>query len=143
MELQTGMINKLVEYRLVNIIAMKLFLIFMLCSCSNQIVQEEIDGKWSLCKIEYNVGIELYNVCPEIEFAKDGQGKILISSKLEVSFTYKLLPDIKKIRFSLDAGRQYFYENEYNYKINIENNLEILEISSRSGKKTYILSRVK
>ncbi|MDR1876028.1 MAG: hypothetical protein LBQ84_00230 [Flavobacteriaceae bacterium] len=98
-------------------------------------------GKWYISSQENNSIVSKCNVCPEIEFADNGEGKITKPSKEEINFTYTLVSDSKKVEFFFEVGQPYFDEKEYLYKIHIENNLEILELSSKDGTSKYILSR--
>ena len=115
----------------------------MLSSCNNRTIQEDFEGKWFLCKIENNGVVTIQNVCPEIEFAKDGKGKITKPSKEEIGFTYSMSSESKKIIFSFDVDHQYFEGKEYFYKIYTKDNLEILELSSKDGTSKYTLSKEK
>ena len=100
-----------------------------------------IGDVWYILREEKKGVITKCNVCPEIEFAKNGAGKIIKPSKEEINFTYNLLSGSYRIEFSFETDQQYFDEKDYFYKIRSENNLMILELSSKDGASKYTLSR--
>ena len=116
-------------------------MILLSLSCKPQVMKGDsfITGSWLMVNIN---GLSC-NVCPEIEFTKDGKGKITKPSKEEIGFTYTLEADVKKVMFSFEGNQPYFEETEYFYKIHTEDNLEILELTSKDGTSNYTLSREK
>ena len=109
-------------------------------NCNSQSMKNDdfIVGSWLLVNSQ---GLNC-NVCPEIEFAKNGTGKITRPSKEEIGFTFALSSD-NKIAFSFKKDQGYFDEKEFDYKVYTENHLEILELNSINGDSKYILSREK
>ena len=115
----------------------------MLSSCNNKSLHGDIEGKWLLCKMEYNGEVTMLNVCHEIVFYKESNGKIKTPSKDEIRFTYTMSSESNKIRFSFENNQSYFESKEFFYNIHTEGKLEILELSATEGKSKYILSREK
>jgi hypothetical protein len=122
---------------------LKILILFLLLflSCSSLAMKEDsfIYGSWLIIKID---GLSC-NVCPLIIFAKSGKGTIRKPSKETIPFNFIFFSKSKKILFSIDDKQPYFEEKEYSYKSYYENNLEILELSSKSEDVKYILSRIK
>ncbi len=98
-------------------------------------------GLWHILSEEKDNVVIKCNVCPVIEFLKKGMGKITMPSKKKMDFTYTL--DIKKVELFFEVDQPYFYEKMYFYKIQTDDNFEIIELNSKNGKSKYILSREK
>ena len=107
----------------------------------DKVLTIDLVGKWHMVSHGNNIVETKCNVCPEIEFAKDGKGKITKPSKEIVDFTYTFDTDGKKINFLFQDKQSYFEEKEYFYKTHKKDNLEMLELSSKDGTSKYTLSR--
>ena len=102
-----------------------LFIVVLITSSYTSLVLEEssfIIGKWSLVDIN---GLRGY-VNPEMEFDRDGMGKIIDASGEEIGFTYIILPYNKGIRFSFRSYQPYLDEKKYTYTIRVIDNIEVL-----------------
>lgn len=107
----------------------------------DKVLTIDLVGKWHMVSQGNNNVETKCNVCPEIEFVKDGKSKIAKLSKEIVDFTYTFDTDGKKINFLFEDKQSYFEGKEYFYKTHTEDNLEILELSSKVETSKYTLSR--
>ncbi len=97
-------------------------------------------GAWYISSEIIDNVVSKCNVCPEIEFSKNGIGKITIPSKEEYIFRYRKLLD-NKIIITYEGDKVYFKETEFLYKRYVKNKLEFIELNSIDGKIKYVLSR--
>ena len=99
-----------------------------------------IIGEWRMCnKIVDDTEIS-YNICPEFYFLENGFGKVIKPSKVEIEFVY-FLKENNKVEFTSNSDQFDFENKEYFYKIYIENEIEVLQISSNIEKSKYTLYR--
>jgi|SRR5690606_7421710 len=99
------------------------------------------DGKWSLCKIEYDDEIELYNICYEIDFYNKNKGIIILPCKEQINFDYKIDEHINKITFIFYGKQNLFLENIYNYYAYDCYDLQCLKLFPNDKCMSYILTK--
>ena len=98
-----------------------------------------IVGLWGIYTQEFD-GILMYcNICPNIEFAKNGVGKITNGTGEEINFTYVLSSE-NTLQFSFDTKQQYFDETEYTYQY-IKGDSEELKLISKKVNQIYNLKK--
>jgi|GEM_PF-5005091 len=110
-------------------------------SCNSEEIKEDafIIGKWSLVNVN---GLSGY-VNPDMEFVKNGVGKIIKPSGEEVVLTYILFSGNNEIKLIFRGNRSYFTESEYTYAIRVVDDIEILTLTSKEGNEKYTLKRGK
>ncbi|MDJ1467160.1 hypothetical protein [Xanthocytophaga flava] len=97
-------------------------------------------GSWHITSEERDGIISKCNICPLIEFARNGTGRIIKPSKQQIRFTFNLLLN-NKIKLSFEYDYDYFNETEFFCKLYNEGSIEVLELNSIDSRKIYILSR--
>jgi len=106
-------------------------------------LKSSVIGVWQMCKSTEGNEETSYNVCPTILFSEDGMGNIKSFEKKYCDFRFSFKND--KIIFSFKSAndKKAFFASgtEFNVKFNIENNLEILELSQLNTDYKFILSR--
>ena len=93
-------------------------------------------GKWTLCKIECEEQITIFNACSEIIFEEDNNG-LLILPENKVEFKYYFDIENNQIKMNFEEKQNLINEITYYYKFNSTNELIFVDKDSYN----YILKK--
>ena len=92
---------------------------------SNTNVNENIFyGKWTLCKIECEEQITIFNACSEIIFEEDNN-ELLMLPENKVEFNYYLDKENNQIKIDFKDPQYLFEEHYYQYSVNETSGLNL------------------
>ncbi len=80
-----------------------------------EVTDSLIVGLWGMFTQEFDGITQYCNICPYIEFAENGTGKLINAATEELHFNYRLFSD-NTIQISFDTKQNYFDETEYTYQ---------------------------
>jgi hypothetical protein len=108
---------------------------------SKIITNAQLIGEWSICTIITNNLPMKFNVCPTIEFDKNGKGRIRIPAQEYYFFKYDLQNDKLIFKFDDEEGQKLFnYESDFSYIKKEEKEFIYLELTSVKQNTKYILT---
>jgi len=107
-------------------------------------LKSSVIGVWQMCKSTEGNEETSYNVCPTILFSEDGMGNIKSFEKKYCDFQFSFKKDKLVFSFKTLNDKEAFFATgtEFNFKFNIENNIETLELSQLKTDYKFILTRI-
>ena len=107
-----------------NIMKILISILTLIFLSKYDVKENKFYGKWTLCKIECEEQITIFNACSEIIFEEDNNG-LLILPENKVEFKYYFDIENNQIKFDFKDPQYLFEEHYYQYSFNETSGLNL------------------